>query len=109
MDLARGCSPAFTGTVALTNGCRTICVYGDPYSGDVDGEEGPTVFTGQHATGFDGLAVPSVESKYTVGFRDRIPAFDVMEYATVGLACTDTAVIEIAKNIIWNDKVKARN
>jgi hypothetical protein len=83
-------SSTLTRAVAFTNDGRTIGVHGDPHFGDVDGEERSTVFTGQHTAGFKSLPVPAVEAEDPIGFRDRVPALDIGELATVGLTGADT-------------------
>ena len=68
----------------------------NPHFGDVDGQECAAVFSGKHAAGFDRLPVPAVKAEDTVGFRDRVPAFNIREFAAIGLAGADMPVIEIA-------------
>ena len=73
-----------------------IRMNGDPDPGEVDRQEGPAVLAGKDATGLDRLPVPPIEPKDPVGFRDRIPAFDVGQLAAMGLTRPDMAVIEVA-------------
>ena len=54
------------------------------------------VFPRQHAAGLHGLAVPAIKAKDPVGFRDRVPAFDVGELAAIGLARADVPAVEAA-------------
>ena len=72
------------------NGCA-VSVHRDPDPGDVDREEGPTVFAGKHTARFEGLSVPAVEAKDPIGFRNRVPALDVGKLAAIGLAGADVA------------------
>ena len=78
MDLAGRGSSAFTGAVTFANDGRAIGMYRDAHSGDIDGEEGAAVFAREHAAGFKGLSAPAIEAEDPVGFRDRVPAFDVV-------------------------------
>lgn len=88
MDFSRRCSSAFARAMAFTNYDRAIGVHRDPHSGDVDGEECSAVFTGEHATGFNGPP-PAVEPEDPIGYRDRVPAFNIREFASVGLTSAD--------------------
>src|ERR1019366_10193778 len=76
VDLARGCTSAFTRSVTFTNGCRATCVHGNPHSGDIDGEECAAVFAGEDTAGFKGLSAPPIEPEDPISFRDRVPALD---------------------------------
>src|SRR5664280_2393459 len=96
VDLARGCSSAFTRAVTFTNRSRATCVHGNPHAGDMDGEECAAVFAGEDTAGFKGLSAPPIESENSIGFRDRIPAFDIVERAAIRFSGTDIAVTEIA-------------
>src|SRR5450631_426349 len=96
VDLARGRSSTFTRAVAFTNGCRATCVHGNPHSGDIDGEECAAVFAGEDTAGFKGLSAPPIESENSISFRDRIPAFDIVERTAIRFSSADIAVIEIA-------------
>ena len=57
--------------------------------GDIDREEGPTVFAGEHTARLEGLSIPSVEPEDAIGFRDRVPAFDVRKLTAIGLPGAD--------------------
>jgi CRP-like cAMP-binding protein len=48
----------------------------------------------ERVAGFDGLAVPAIKAKDPVGFRDRVPAFDIGELASIGLARADVPAVE---------------
>ena len=84
--------------MALTNNGRATRMHRDSNPGDIDRQEGPTVLAGKDATGLDRLPVPAIEPKDPVGFRDRIPAFDVGQLAAMGLTRPDMAVIEVARS-----------
>ena len=75
--------------MAFANDGRAVSVHRDPDPGDIDREEAPAVFAGEHTARFEGLSVPAVESEDSIGFRDRVPAFDVGELAAIGLARAD--------------------
>src|SRR5450759_2289286 len=85
--------------MALTNDGCAIRMHGDPDPGEVDRQEGPAVLAGEDTAGFDRLPVPTIEPKDPVGFRDRIPAFDVGQLAAKGLTRPDMAVIEVAPQV----------
>ena len=51
---------------------------------------------GHDAFEFDGLPAPAVKAKDPIGLRDRVPALDIGELATMDLAGSDMPVIEIA-------------
>ena len=53
-------------------------------------------FRGRARSGIRRLPVPAVKAKDPIGFRDRVPAFDIRELATIGLTRADMTVIEIA-------------
>ena len=82
---------AFARAVAFTNNGCSIGLHSNPHSSDIDGQECAAVFACQHTAGFDGLSVPTIKAKDPVGFRDRVPSFDVGELASVGLARADRA------------------
>ena len=78
--------------MALTNDGRAIGMHGDPNSCDIDRQEGPTVLAGKDAFGFDRLPVPAIEPEDPVGFRDRVPALEIGQFAAMGLTGADMAV-----------------
>ena len=82
--------------MAFANDGRAVGVHRDPDPGDIDREEAPTVFTGEHTARFERLSIPPVEPEDAIGFRDRVPAFDIEELSAIGLAGADITVIEVA-------------
>src|SRR5450756_242633 len=76
--------------------CCAIRMNRDPDSGDIDRHEGPAVLAGMDATGLNRLPVPTIKTEDPVGLRNRVPAFDVGQFAAMGLAGADIKVIEIA-------------
>jgi hypothetical protein len=42
----------------------------------------------------DGLALPAIEAKNAVGFRDHLPAFEVVDLRSALLALSDVGPIE---------------
>ena len=80
-------------TKALPDDGRAVSVYGDPYAGEVNRQEIPAVFAGQHTAGFDRLPVPTIKAEDPVGRRNRLPALEVGQFAAVGLAGPDIAAI----------------
>ena len=77
------------------DGCA-ISLNGDPHFGDIDGDKGAVVLPRKHTTRFYRFAAPAVEAEDAVGFRDRVPALDVGELASIGLAGADLPAVEIA-------------
>ena len=96
VHLARRCPAAFAGAMALLNDGRAICMNSDPNSRDIDRQEGAAVLAGKDATGFDRLPVPAVKPEDPVGLRNRVPAFEIGQFAAMGLTGAGMAVIEIA-------------
>jgi hypothetical protein len=96
VHLAGRCSAAFAGAMALTNDGCTIRMHGDPDPGEVDRQEGPAVLAGKDATGLDRLPVPPIEPEDPVGFRDRVPAFDVGQLAAMGLTRPDMVPLNLS-------------
>ena len=75
MGFSRGRSSPFTCPVAFANDGCSVGVHRYPDPGDVDCEEAPTVFAGEHTARFEGLPVPAVKPEDPVGstlrYRDR--------------------------------------
>lgn len=82
--------------MALANNGRAIGVHRNPHPGGIDRQETAAVFTGQDAFGFERLRVPGVEPEDSVGFRNRVPSFDIGQFAAMGLTRADMAVIKVA-------------
>ncbi len=95
MNLARRGATAFARSMAFTNDGRAVCMYGDPHPRDVNGDEDPAVFTREHTAGFERLPAPAVESENPIGFRDRIPALQIGQLATIGLTGADMTAVGI--------------
>ena len=91
MDLAGGGASAFTCAVTFANDGCAVGLHRNPHSGDIDREEGAAVFTGEDTAGFEGLPAPAIKAEDSIGFRDRVPAFDVGEFAAIGFAGADIA------------------
>ena len=83
-------------SVAFADDGCAIRLHGNSHPGDIDREKGPAIFPGQDAFGVDGLPAPSVETEDPIGLRDRVPALDIGELATMDLAVADIAMIEIS-------------
>ena len=63
--------------MAFSNDGCASGMHRNSHPGGIDGEEGTTVFPREHAARVHGLSFPSIEAKDSIGFRDRIPTFDV--------------------------------
>ena len=93
VNLAWGRAATFTGAMAFPNNGCAICLNGDADPGDVDRQKDTPIFTGQDATGFDGLSGPTVKPENPVGLRDGVPALQVGEFPAIGLTGADRPVI----------------
>jgi hypothetical protein len=82
--------------VTLSNDDCAAGLHRNPYPGDVDRKEGAAIFPGEDTTGFNRFPAPSIKAKDAVGFRNRVPALDVGEFAPIGFAGADVTLIEIA-------------
>src|SRR5262245_42030729 len=82
--------------MAFANDGCAVGPHRNPHPGSIDCKERPSIFTCEHTAGLDRLSIPAVKAKDSVGFRDRVPAFNIGELAPIGLACADIAVVEIA-------------
>jgi hypothetical protein len=98
VDFAVRAAAPFARSMTFSDNGGAIGVHGNAHFGDIDGEERATGFSRQDATGVYGLAVPAVKTEDPVGLRDRIPAFDIGELATIDLASADVPVVEAARN-----------
>src|SRR5262249_30075257 len=96
VGLSRGGSSPFTCSMPFANDGRTVDTHRDPHPCEIDREEVTTVFAGQRTAEFQRLSIPAVESKDAIGFRARVPAFDVRTLAAIGFPRTDMATVEIA-------------
>src|SRR6516165_4330327 len=70
--------------MALAHDGCSLGLHGDAHLGDIDGKKRSTAFPRQDATRLDRLPAPGIKAKDAVGFRDRKPAFDIREVATIG-------------------------
>ena len=55
--------------------------HGNANFGDIDSEKRAAIFPCQDTPSFRGLPAPGIEAKDAVGFRDRIPALDIGQFA----------------------------
>ena len=69
--------------------------------GDIDSDEAAAIFPSEDAAGFDGFPAPAIKAKDPIGFRDRVPAFDIGELAAIGLARADLPAVEIAPQRLY--------
>ncbi len=92
---------AVAGAAALANqGCQASCGDGDAHTGGVgDAPTGLLISADQplglgDAADGDGLALPAVETKDAVGFRDHLPTLQVAHPAAALLPLADVGSIE---------------
>ena len=89
VHFARRCATPFARAVAFPDDGCAIGVHGNAHPGDIDGEE---CSRGCHGLGThldSTVSVPAIKPEDPVGFRDRVPTFDIGEFATMGLARAD--------------------
>src|SRR5262245_49178010 len=96
VHLTGGGATPFTRAVTLSNDGCTAGLHRNPYPRSIDSKEGAAIFPGEDTTGFDRLPAPTIKTKDAVGFRDRVPALDIGEFAPIGFAGADVTVVEIA-------------
>src|SRR5262245_49287901 len=95
VHLTRRRATAFTRTVTFANDRCTIGGNRNADPGRVHSEEGATIFSCEDTTGFDGFAAPTIKAEYSVGFRNRVPALDIREFAPIGFAGADVTWIDV--------------
>src|SRR5262249_17437254 len=96
VNLAGRCPAAFARAMSFPDHRCAIRVHGNPHLGHIDCDKGAAIFTGEYATGLDGLAAPAIEPEDPICFRDCEPALNVGELAPMGLAGADLPAIEIS-------------
>jgi hypothetical protein len=82
--------------VTFSNDGCTAGLHRNPHPGGINGKEGAAIFSSEDTTGFNCFPAPTIKAKNAVGFRDRIPALDIGEFAAIGFAGADVALVEIA-------------
>jgi hypothetical protein len=94
VDLAGRRAAAFTRSMTFANDRCAADIHGDPYLGNVNGEENAAVLSIEDAPGFDRLAAPAVEAKDSIGFGDRVPPPDKGQFATADFSGSNITLIE---------------
>src|SRR5262245_1885877 len=69
-------------------------MHSNAHFGGIDREDRAAIFPRQDTPSFHGLPAPGIEAKDTVGFRDRIPAFDIGQLAPVHFAPANVPAAE---------------
>ena len=84
--------------MAFPNDGRAISMHGDSNSGDIDHQEGPAVLAGKGAFGFDRFPIPAIKPKDPIGFCDRIPALNIIEFTAMRFTRADVAMISLRRS-----------
>ena len=87
---------SFAGAVPLANNGSPVSVDGKANLGHIDGVKGTPDLTAQHTPRFNRLSIPAVMSENPIGFCDRMPCFNVAEFAPVAQSGPDVHTAEIA-------------
>src|SRR5215475_13583710 len=95
VHFTRRVATALAGTMTFTDDRRAIGLHGNAHLGDVDRAERAAVFSCEDAARLDSFTAPGIKAEDPIGFRDREPAFDVCQFAAMGLARADLPAIEV--------------
>ena len=92
---------SFASAVALANNGSPVGVDSEANLGHIDGVKGTPDLAAKHTAGFNCLAIPAVMPENPIGLGDRVPCFNIAEFAPVAKSGPDVHAAEIAPQRLY--------